>query len=640
MSATVSLIDPTTLNPSFSDRPGIIITRTDQQTSAEQLQLLLTDAKAYRLQMMALSKAAANFGYALEKIAHSKAAVRDSSNVSSNLQAAAGLHYLMSNHHQILGDMVYKQFEIPLLEHLDTYRVNIETNEVQYERSMKAMKQKINETEAVSMAHGRKGQRDLLQYRQFLATLSMQVDELERIKLGYYFANMEAEQAHLQLILQKTSAIVRAEVDIYEHIASKGLSDVILESVNSGESVTKKTTFTSTVGSGFKPTAEDTLTKKSVLSSINESSKSTHSTKSQARVTGTAKESSDKNAPSSEMAVQTLAVQVDSSSQRESVAAEVLKEPKELDVLQEAREPEDATNSQQPSNSSQTAGEHQDTPSSTLNHDNTTVSKDDLPASIPSEKGPPSSCSFLLASRPGSGSNLALPTTPESLPVRGSMHISQDSELLNNRDFSFPYEPSELPEKRSRHSRLHLSRHDAQSIGGFVEEDEDDDFTTTPSTGILDQSINNSSLQLHSRDSSHHSHRLRHHTSDGQLSQKSSSSYASSVADSRGGIKMDHDTTTTAAAFLDTSLEESFGSSVVMKEQHHQQHMGDLRRGFDDGMPAFYADEMKDPQGRRLTQPRQSSLKSSSPAQASRPQSQCDEQDHELPFQGSNVSVA
>lgn len=59
----------------------------------------------------------------------------------------------------------------------------------------------------------------------------MQVDELERIKLGYYFSNLESEQANLQLILQKTSTIVRAEVDIYERIANKGLNDTILEPV-------------------------------------------------------------------------------------------------------------------------------------------------------------------------------------------------------------------------------------------------------------------------------------------------------------------------------------------------------------------------------------------------------------------------
>lgn len=88
MSATVSLIDPTTLNPSSSGpensrlaRPPVFLTRADQQTSVDQLEVLLTEAKAYRLQMLALSKAAANFGYALEKIAHSKAAIRDSSNI-------------------------------------------------------------------------------------------------------------------------------------------------------------------------------------------------------------------------------------------------------------------------------------------------------------------------------------------------------------------------------------------------------------------------------------------------------------------------------------------------------------------------------------------------------------------------------
>ncbi|KAI1309157.1 hypothetical protein EDD11_004119 [Mortierella claussenii] len=144
MLSTVSLIDPTTLNPSFSGpetsrmgRPAVIITRGDQQTSVDQIQLLLTNAKAYRLQMLALSKAAANFGYALEKIAHSKAAVRDQSN----------------------SDTLYKQFEIPLLQHLDTHKSNIEASEAQYERSMRDMSQKIKETEATSLQNGRKRQR-------------------------------------------------------------------------------------------------------------------------------------------------------------------------------------------------------------------------------------------------------------------------------------------------------------------------------------------------------------------------------------------------------------------------------------------------------------------------------------------------
>lgn len=76
---------------------------------------------------------------------------------------------------------------------------------------------------------------DLLQFRQFLSTLAMQVDELEHMKLGYYFSNLEAEQAHLQLILQKTSTIVRAEVDIYERISNKGQDDPLLEPVSEQE---------------------------------------------------------------------------------------------------------------------------------------------------------------------------------------------------------------------------------------------------------------------------------------------------------------------------------------------------------------------------------------------------------------------
>ncbi|KAF9896136.1 hypothetical protein BX616_008068, partial [Lobosporangium transversale] len=57
------------------------------------------------------------------------------------------------------SDTLYKQFEIPLLQHLDTHKNNIEASEAQYERSMRDMSQKIKETEAASMQNGRRRQR-------------------------------------------------------------------------------------------------------------------------------------------------------------------------------------------------------------------------------------------------------------------------------------------------------------------------------------------------------------------------------------------------------------------------------------------------------------------------------------------------
>lgn len=52
------------------------------------------------------------------------------------------------------------------------------------------------------------------------------------VYMGYYFLIWKLNKHILQFILQKTSTIVRAEVDIYERIASKGLNDPLLNQVS------------------------------------------------------------------------------------------------------------------------------------------------------------------------------------------------------------------------------------------------------------------------------------------------------------------------------------------------------------------------------------------------------------------------
>ncbi|KAI8357760.1 hypothetical protein B0O80DRAFT_527515 [Mortierella sp. GBAus27b] len=631
MSATVSLIDPTTLNPSSQGnsrlaRPPVFITRTDQQTSADLLEALLSDAKAYRLQMLALSKSAANFGYALEKIAHSKAAIRDSSNISSSLQAAAGLHYLISNHHQVLGDTVYKQFMIPLLQQLDTYKANMESSEAQYERSMKEMSQKIKETEAASMENGRKRQRDLLQFRQFLSTLAMQVDELEHMKLGYYFSNLEAEQAQLQMILQKTSTVVRAQVELYERLASKGLNDALLAPMTtqgpdpycSNPTKTELPSIFSATVAIPTPKAGGAGTNTSPYGT---SMPDLHSTTSRKLHHITSRDrllfgdTSSIASRDSMVRLASAASAMANSSKMVSTSAppydQVVGEPdnsqneSEASLEREPRDPEEAASVPQPFNSSHSAGEHQE-PSST----NMAPNEIHL-SSNSSERGSLARAS-LLGSRPESRSNLEL----ASHPTETSIHIPQDSELLRNSDFTYSCEPSDELEHQSHHGRLDLSRHEAYAFGGFDDVD-----------GGLHRPISSSSLHLrHSRAASHQLHGLGHRSSDGQLSNSAAShSGASSTHSASSDHILHHRSASRAStdadtAIIGTSLDDPFYTSMVKQT--------DLRAAFDGGMPAFYADEVEDLQVQPSSQSRRQSLGSGS-VQGSRPQSRC-EQDQEL----------
>lgn len=70
------------------------------------------------------------------------------------------------------------------------------------------------------------------QFRRVLQELTQQIDELETVKVDYSRYVFETEKRNHQFILSKVSGLVRAQVDIYDRISSKGLGEPTLEQVN------------------------------------------------------------------------------------------------------------------------------------------------------------------------------------------------------------------------------------------------------------------------------------------------------------------------------------------------------------------------------------------------------------------------
>lgn len=127
---------------------------------------------------------------------------------NSALAGASGLQYLVSNHEQVLADAVYRQFEIPLLEALDQYKLETADRLVMYEKALTEQSARIRKTESENLKNARRrkrGQRtltvcrrkelmiDLTSFRQALADLQRQVDELDGIKAGYHEEVLEGE---------------------------------------------------------------------------------------------------------------------------------------------------------------------------------------------------------------------------------------------------------------------------------------------------------------------------------------------------------------------------------------------------------------------------------------------------------------
>lgn len=77
----------------------------------------------------------------------------------SGFMLAGGLQYLIANHQQILSETLYRRFEIPLMEELDTFRAMTQERDDRYQRLMMEKNKKIQEREAEHLRMGRKKQR-------------------------------------------------------------------------------------------------------------------------------------------------------------------------------------------------------------------------------------------------------------------------------------------------------------------------------------------------------------------------------------------------------------------------------------------------------------------------------------------------
>lgn len=58
------------------------------------------------------------------------------------------------------------------------------------------------------------------------------MEDLDRVKTEYHRQTLETEQNNLKLILSKVSTVIKAEVDIFDRISSKGLADPLLDAVS------------------------------------------------------------------------------------------------------------------------------------------------------------------------------------------------------------------------------------------------------------------------------------------------------------------------------------------------------------------------------------------------------------------------
>ncbi|KAH0559881.1 hypothetical protein GP486_003601 [Trichoglossum hirsutum] len=216
-----------------------VLTKADLQKSQEAYTDLLSTAKAYRLALAALSSAASAFGTALESCARLKEArsppLLSPSLISNSyttagpctadsLMTASGVHHLVANHQLILSETVYRSFEVPLLHELDGWKRKIEEEDVGYQQEVKARTREIRRMEKEGSKLQKERKRDIGRFRGHLVRLTLMLDGLTTLHSTHSRNLLFSSQEASSKILDSSSLLVRAEVEIYENLARKGWS--------------------------------------------------------------------------------------------------------------------------------------------------------------------------------------------------------------------------------------------------------------------------------------------------------------------------------------------------------------------------------------------------------------------------------
>ncbi|KAI0728757.1 hypothetical protein C8Q72DRAFT_779383 [Fomitopsis betulina] len=204
------------------DGPSKIITRAHLKNSIQAYEDLVNKCAAYRSALFTMSRATAGFADAMSSCAGLKGPAYES---GTRLQAASGLHHLMSNHFVILAETLDKQFEKSLRQHLEDYRTVVTDRSNRYERALREKSNIIRETE---MGNMKKKGRNLQTFREALVVLQRQVDELDELKAEHYQEIIEHEEEVWDFVQGKVCLAVRSTMDVFDKLTSKA-SDPVIE---------------------------------------------------------------------------------------------------------------------------------------------------------------------------------------------------------------------------------------------------------------------------------------------------------------------------------------------------------------------------------------------------------------------------
>ncbi|KAF7331804.1 RRM domain-containing protein [Mycena kentingensis (nom. inval.)] len=202
--------------------PEKIISRRDLKASISVFEELMETSANYRAALVNLSDATAALANAMQASSVLKG---PSYEAGTRLQAASGLHHLIGNQWHVLAETLNKKFEQPLRAHLDVYKSVVSERSASYEKALREKSQIIRDTEQRNM---NRKERNLQTFREALAVLQRQVDDLDDLKVAHYNEIVEHEEEVWDVVQSKTCIAVRSTMDVFDKFTAKA-SDPVIE---------------------------------------------------------------------------------------------------------------------------------------------------------------------------------------------------------------------------------------------------------------------------------------------------------------------------------------------------------------------------------------------------------------------------
>ncbi|SCU85302.1 LADA_0D06744g1_1 [Lachancea dasiensis] len=214
---------PSSLRSGFSSMTDLqnLVTRKDMSQTVDTMQQLLKNAENYAEELSSTSQKASLLALSLEQMARLKGC---NDETADRFLSSSGLFHLIANHQRIMSDCINSSLVETLSGRIDEFQYKHRIHESQFKKEFHDEAKKLKLQEKYNAQFSKRKIRNLLSYRENLANLQLQLDELESLKHRYYQDSYEMVENCCFEVLKDTATVSRAQVEISENIARKGWS--------------------------------------------------------------------------------------------------------------------------------------------------------------------------------------------------------------------------------------------------------------------------------------------------------------------------------------------------------------------------------------------------------------------------------